>query len=141
VKIFFDTNVWISALVARGLCADLLRMSLNLVVVGRLEIHTCPAVQSEIRRILTQKLRASEIILEHVETIGHLLRSVPDRPVWPGAEAVADIDDRPILGAALDAGVDLFVTGDALLLGLTELPTGWLVNPRIAFERISALAS
>jgi putative PIN family toxin of toxin-antitoxin system len=141
MKVFFDTNVWISALVARGLCADLVRMSLNLVVVSRLEIHTCPAVQAEIRRILTQKLRASELVLEHVESIGHLLRSVPDLPVWPGAETVADPDDRPILGAALDAGVDLFVTGDALLLSLSVLPAGWIVNPRIAFERISSLGS
>lgn len=139
MKVFFDTNVWISALVARGLCADLVRMSLNLVVVGRLEIHTCPTVQSEIHRILKQKLRASELTLEHVESIRHLLRSVPDRPVWPGAETVADLDDRPILGAALDAGADLFVTGDALLLALTEMPPGWIVNPRTAFDRISSL--
>ncbi|AGA33152.1 PilT protein domain protein [Thioalkalivibrio nitratireducens DSM 14787] len=61
-------------------------------------------------------------------------RIVPD-----GTEAfpsIGDPDDRPIVGSALAAEAERFVTGDQLLLVLKDLEGMPIVSPRECWERL-----
>ncbi|MBX3134306.1 MAG: PIN domain-containing protein [Gemmatimonadaceae bacterium] len=55
MKVFFDTNVLVSALVARGLCADLMR-----VVLAEHELVTGEVNLKELRRVLRDRFKASD---------------------------------------------------------------------------------
>jgi len=72
VRVFFDTNVLVSAFLARGLCADLLRL-----VLSEHTLATSEVVVAELRDVLSRKGR---LPLQQVEAIETLLR---DRPVAP----------------------------------------------------------
>jgi predicted nucleic acid-binding protein len=69
VRVFFDTNVLVSAFLARGLCADLLRLVLN--------DHTLvcsEVVLAELRAVLSRKAR---LPLQQIEAIEAFLRDQP----------------------------------------------------------------
>ncbi|MCC7002059.1 MAG: hypothetical protein IT357_07875 [Gemmatimonadaceae bacterium] len=68
MKVFFDTNVLISAFAARGLCADLMRL-----VLAEHELQTGEVNLVELRRVLTERFNASGAQVDRVED---LLREV-----------------------------------------------------------------
>ncbi|MGB0955083.1 MAG: PIN domain-containing protein [Panacagrimonas sp.] len=60
MKVFLDTNVWVSASVARGICADLVRLLLDRMEFGEARILISTAMREEYVRTMTSKLRADD---------------------------------------------------------------------------------
>ncbi len=135
MKVFLDTNVLVSALATRGLCADVLRE-----VLGSHQLVISPPVLTELKRVLRQKLRVpSKLVTEAVEIFeqdAHLAipTELPDVPL-------RDKDDLVILSSALNGKADLFVTGDEELLRLARIEKLEIVSPRDFWERVKAQRS
>lgn len=128
---FFDTNGLVSALLALGLCADLLRL-----VLSEHTLATSEVVSAELRDVLSRRGR---LPLQQIESIARLLR---DRPVAPRPEqtlqlGLTDADDEWVLASAVLAEADLFVTGDQGVLACPHPPLP-VVNPRGCWQRLQA---
>lgn len=134
MKIFLDTNVLVSAVATRGLCADVLRE----VLVSHRFILSC-LILDELKAALHQKLQLpDELIDEFIEMIrqdAHV--ATPGKSPDLG---VRDKDDPAILSSALHGNADLFVTGDKELLALKKVGTMEIVSPRMFWERLKAQA-
>lgn len=131
MKVFLDTNVVVSALATRGLCADLYERLLteHEVVIGE------PVVM-EVLDILRRKFRANRELLIKVEAELRLLRVIPAQDVAPTLP-IRDVDDPWIIACALQANVDCFVTGDAELLALGSVDNLPIISPRVCWEKCS----
>jgi putative PIN family toxin of toxin-antitoxin system len=125
VKVFLDTNVLASAYAARGLCADVLRLTL-----AKHELVVGEVVLQELERILLQRLRLAP------ELAGEILASLREHRTQPGPDApaatrVRDPDDAWVLASALEAGADVLITGDADLLDVADEVQGIrITSPR-----------
>jgi putative PIN family toxin of toxin-antitoxin system len=130
VRIFFDTNVLVSAYVARGICADLLRY-----VLTEHELVTGEVNLAELRRILRDRFKAT---LDRIDAVEAELRAetIIPRPSKPAAVAIRDPDDAWVLASAIDGAVDLLVTGDDDLLAIAADVPLPIVNPRGCWQRL-----
>jgi putative PIN family toxin of toxin-antitoxin system len=129
VRVFFDTNVLVSAFLARGLCADLLRL-----VLSEHTLECSEVVLAELRAVLSRKAR---LPLQQIEAIEAFLR---DQPVAPRPATIlqlglVDADDEWVVASAVLAKAELFVSGDQGVLACTNPPLP-LVNPRGCWERL-----
>ena len=119
MKVFLDTNVWLSATVFSGLCEAIV-----------MECHqrdwllTAPLVQQEAHEVLDRKFA---LVLQ--------ARALFDA-IWSEAQFVADVaepaddNDARLVSAALAAGADVFVTGDRRVLGWGEQGALQVLSPR-----------
>jgi len=128
VKVFLDTNVLVSAVISRGLCRDLLKT-----VLEEHDAVVSQLVLEEFVRVLRDKFGASQpslekalIILDDVEVTTN-----PNVALEAGA---LDTNDATILAAAIEAQVDVFVTGDQALLAAAEKISLPVVSPRTFME-------
>jgi putative PIN family toxin of toxin-antitoxin system len=132
VRVFLDTNVLVSAFAARGLCADLLELVLlehDLAIGGN--------VLSELSKALREKLKLPAArTAEIVEFVTGEAAEVANE-VSPTNVAV-DADDALVLGEALAAHAEFFVTGDAALLNLDAIATMRIASPRRFWEVLQA---
>jgi putative PIN family toxin of toxin-antitoxin system len=129
VRIVFDTNVLVSAFLARGLCADLLRL-----VLREDTLVSSKVVLTELRDVLSRKGRLPPAQIEALETF---LRDQPIAP-WPGQTlrlGLVDADAEWVLASAVLAEADLVVTGDQGLLACTTCPLP-LLNPRACWQQL-----
>jgi putative PIN family toxin of toxin-antitoxin system len=132
VKVFVDTNVLVSAVATRGLCADVLREVLEShdLVISR-------QVLNEVRRVLRAKFRVSPDLV--ADFIGLLREDATIiRPVQLPDVSLRDRDDVPILGAAVAAKADMLITGDQELLELGKIRDVPIISPRTFWERLRA---
>jgi putative PIN family toxin of toxin-antitoxin system len=132
VRVFLDTNVLVSAFAARGLCADLLELVLleHDLVLGR-------NVVRELNKALREKVklpaaRSAEIV-EFVS--GEAVQNVDEAAP---SDAKVDPDDSLVLGEAIAAQADVFVTGDAALLKLGAVEKVQVVAPRQFWEMLQS---
>jgi putative PIN family toxin of toxin-antitoxin system len=130
VRVFFDTNVLVSAFVSRGLCNDLLE-----IVLAEHELLVSDLVVEEFERVLRDKLGAPKPVLERALSILDHAEAVPNSTAVPGGPGF-DEDDAAILGAAIEAEADVFVTGDQELLALAKGQPVPAVSPRRFMELI-----
>ena len=134
MRVFLDTNVLVSAFATRGLCADLFEL-----VLIEHELATGDQTLLELGRSLRGKLKLSAVhardIVEFIEeeAVEVVRKAEPVR-------AAVDADDARVLGEALAAGAEVFVTGDAALLGLGKLGGIPIVAPRRFWEMLQAPA-
>lgn len=128
---FLDTNVLVSALATRGLCADLYERLLteHEVVIGE-------PVVLEVLDILQRKFRASAQLLVKVEAELRLLQVIPAQATAPSLP-ILDVEDPWIIACALQAKVDYFITGDAELLGLNAVNGLTIISPRNCWDKLS----
>ncbi len=114
VRVFFDTNVLVSAFLARGLCADLLRLVL--------------------RDVLGRKGKLPPAQIEAIETF---LRGQPiaPRPEQTLRLGLVDADDEWVLASAVLAEADLVVSGDQGVLTCTTFPLP-LLTPRACWQHL-----
>ena len=129
MRVFFDTNVLVSAFLARGLCADLLRL-----VLTEHTLVTSEVVLAELREVLSRKGR---LPAQQVDAIETFLR---EQPVAPSPDqtlelGLGDADDEWVLASAVLAQADLFVTGDQGVLACSNPPLP-LFNPRCCWEQL-----
>jgi putative PIN family toxin of toxin-antitoxin system len=138
MKVLFDTNIWVSALMTRGLCADLLRLMLRRHGNAGFDLLMCEAVRAETLRILSEKFRAMPADLEYATTAMTLAREVAEGE-WHAPEDFPDPDDVPIVSAALGGQADWLVTGDKALLALGNIEGMLCLAPRTAYERLAGI--
>jgi putative PIN family toxin of toxin-antitoxin system len=132
VRVYFDTNVFVSAFAARGLCADLFQVVLadHQLVVGE-------AVLGELRRTLSRKLRMAPELVGEVEAfVRSQAEVVTEAP--PIQLAVRDAADRLVVAKAVAGEAEVLVTGDSdLLSSAAEAPLP-IVAPRAFWELLKA---
>ena len=127
MKVFLDTNVWLSATVFAGLCEAIL-----------IECHqrdwllTTKLVQSEAHEVLGRKFP-------------HLPQSLAlFDAIWSEATCVLDLDepaddnDGRLVRAASLAGAEVFVTGDKRVLTWGREGNTQILSPREAWMQLFA---
>ena len=130
MRVFLDTNVLASALIARGLCADVVRG----VLVSH-ELMTCEEVLEELRRVLSEKAGVTRDIVDEFES---LLREVASLVAGERAQVSLGRQDAMILGAALAGNADVFITGDKRILALARVGTLDILSPRDFWKLLSS---
>jgi putative PIN family toxin of toxin-antitoxin system len=129
LKVCLDTNVVVSAVATRGVCADLLH-----VILAEHELVLGETVLTEMRRVLSRKIGLSRDTVRELETF--LRRQAT---VVTAREAVStttlDAADAAVLAEAAAADVDVLVTGDRELLEVANSPVA-IVSPRGLWERL-----
>lgn len=133
MRVFLDTNVLVSAVATRGLCADVLRE----VLVAHQLIISRPLI-AELEAILLGKIGVPQDVISDFTA---LLRQ--DAVCCEAAESVPidinDQDDVIILSTALAGSAELFVTGDKELLNLGSIQSLQIVSPRNFWEILRTL--
>ena len=132
MKVFLDTNVIVSAVTTRGLCADVFRA-----VLADHDLVMSTKVLREVQRILKVKFAVSdELIAEYIELIDEdsVLAEAGDLP----SLAIKDKDDVEIIAAAVAANANVFVTGDREVQGLQSVQKTRIVSPREFWEELTA---
>jgi len=132
VRVFLDTNVLVSALATRGLCAELYERLLT-----QHEIVIGEPVIAEVLDVLRRKFNVGDELLTKVEAELRLLEVISAQPVAP-VLPIYDLEDPWIIACALAGKVDGFVTGDAELLRLGKIEVLSLVSPRACWESLFA---
>lgn len=124
----FDTNVLVSAIATRGLCADIVNAALaeHQVIIG-------PTVLAELQQVLLRKLRLPTAIVEEADGFMRLHATV----VAAGAElAIQGLDqnDSAVLAEAIAGNADVLVTGDQDLIRLGDQSRTRILSPRGFWE-------
>lgn len=128
MRLFLDTNVLVSAFATRGLSADLFEL-----VLVEHELLTGRRVLQELERVLRIKLKLAPARCKEIaDFLRNEAAAVMDE-IAP-TDARVDEDDRRVLGEALAANADLFVTGDAALIALGTVGGMRIVTPRQLWE-------
>jgi putative PIN family toxin of toxin-antitoxin system len=135
MKVFLDTNVLVSAVATRGLCADVLREAF---VSHQLVVST--PLFSELENVLRKKLGIpNEFISEFIETLRQ--DAYDSSPSGLPDVDIQDKDDLIILSSALNGDVDIFITGDKELLELHRIDNMDIISPKMFWERLKAQSS
>ncbi|HMK77992.1 MAG TPA: putative toxin-antitoxin system toxin component, PIN family [Thermodesulfobacteriota bacterium] len=130
MKVFLDTNVLVSAMATRGLCADVLREILT-----SHQLVVSAALFNELRRVLRKKLQIpDELIDDAIEMLQQDAHFAT--PSTLSDVKIRDKDDLMILSSALDGSADLLVTGDKELLNLGKIQDMEIVSPRGFWTKI-----
>jgi len=129
IRIVLDTNVIVSALVFGGVP----RGVLELAEAGECQFFYSEPIQTEVRRVLSEKFEWPQAILREalpvLWSMGELvvprmtLDAVPDDP-----------DDNRILECAVEAQAQVVVSGDHHLLALQKYKSIRIVTPRQFIE-------
>lgn len=128
MRIVFDSNVWIAALVTSGTSADVIQEALRLS-----EVFISPYILQEVDRILARKLEATREERRRTREWLEAVCQVVDPPPRPHL-ACRDPEDLPILWLALAIHADLLVTGDRDLLDLKDLQGIRIIPPALYWQ-------
>lgn len=124
MRVFLDTNILVSALAARGLCADLFQ-----VLVAGHTVVVSEDVLTEFEAVLVSKLRFPRRLLHDTMVFMRdsceVVRAAEAFP-FPGLDRA----DRAVVAGAVTAKVDAFVTGDQAILALGEAHGIPILSPR-----------
>ena len=132
MRVLLDTNVLVSAVTTRGLCADVFR-----VVLSEHDLVTCSKVLHEVRRILRNKFAVpEEVISEYLELLSQDALVVEPKDL-PGIR-IKDKDDIEIVAAAVAGKVQVLVTGDAELQGIKTVQTVRILSLRAFWQELKA---
>ena len=107
----FDTNVLVSAVATRGLCADVVNAAL-----AEHELIIGETVLKELRQVLRQKLRLPVVAVDEMDVFLRLYAIViADAPVieFPGLNE----NDRAVLAEGIESGTQVVIIGASELLG------------------------
>lgn len=131
MKVFFDTNVLISAFLTRGLCADLMRL-----VLAEHQFMTGVFVVGELRRILFEKFEMPAKKISDI-TVFLSQKTLVPTPTKRFGVSVRDKDDQWVLSEALSSEADYLVTGDKDLLVLSRVRDLIIFNPRQLWNQLN----
>lgn len=130
MRVAFDTNVLVSAVATRGLCADVFNL-----VLAEHQLIVGETVLSEVRRVLRQKMRVPAEVVGEFEA---LLRA--EAVVVAKAKtvliAVRDKSDMPVLAEAISGKAEVLVIGDKDLLEVVGKMPLDVLTPRGLWERL-----
>ena len=114
MKIFLDTNVWLSATIFSGLCEELL-----LQCAERGGLYSSLLIQLEAHEVFKRKFPKTRNACDLFDASFQAAQLIAD------SDEPQDDNDRRLVAAAIAAGMDLFVTGDKRVLG-------WAADKRIS---------
>ena len=127
MKVFLDTNVWLSATVFAGLCEAILTESAQ-----RGWLVTTRLVQQEAHEVLGRKFAHLPQAQALFDAIWAEAACVPD------VEEPADDNDARLVQAAQNAGASVFVTGDRRVLGWGVRGGVQILSPRDTWLQLFA---
>ena len=131
MKVFLDTNVVVSAIATRGLCADVFRSVLEFH-----ELIVSEVLLAELERVLRDKIGAPSALI--ADTLWLLqqdaLLSSPDPPIQLSLKDKADL---AILSSAIHGNADVFITGDKEILDLKTRGRLEILSPREFWEKMT----
>ena len=133
MKIVLDTNVLIAALVADGLCRDLVRRR-----VRAHELCTSEALLKELAATLRRKFKVTAAEIPWLKE--YRLHTTLVKPVALPSPACRDRDDDTVLATAVAARARVIVTGDEDLLILKSYQGIAILSPRQFLEHLDGLA-
>ena len=130
MRVFLDTNVLVSSVATRGLCADVVRE-----VLTSHELIVSDALLKEVKKVLHHKLKVpSSLISEFLNLLKQ--DTIFIKPSWSPEVNIKDKSDLIIIASALSGSADLFVTGDKELLNLGNVENLKIVSPRVFWEKV-----
>ena len=124
-----DTNVLIAALVAQGLCSEVVTHAIR-----ERSLVTSIALLDELADTLHAKFEVTPAVKSFLSLLRKEVRIVEPVPLL--APVCRDADDDLVLGTAAAAKADLIVTGDADLLVLGSHGETEIITPRQYVERL-----
>ena len=127
MKVFLDTNVWLSATVFAGLCEAILTECDQ-----RGWLLTSRLVQTEAHEVLGRKfpqLPQAQALFDAIWTAAICI---------PDVAEPADDNDARLVRAAQEAGAAVFVTGDRRVLGWGSQDGMQILSPRDAWMLLFA---
>jgi putative PIN family toxin of toxin-antitoxin system len=128
MRVVIDSNVIVAAFAARGICTALFEYC-----VENLEVVICEEMLREIEKALLRKIRAPRAVAREVlEYLRESTETVSAAPIDP--RTCRDESDLAVIGAAVAAGCDYIVTGDADLLSLGKHEHVKIVSPRAFWD-------
>ena len=124
----FDTNVLVSAVATRGLCADIVNVTLaeHQLIIG-------PTVLAELRQVLLRKLRVSLAVVDEVDEFLRLHATVVAAVQKPTIGGL-DVSDSAVLAEAIAGRAEVLVTGDQDLLNFGTQAAIRILSPRGFWE-------
>ena len=130
MRVFVDTNVLVSAVATRGLCADVLRE-----ILASHDMIISQQVLDEVEEVLRSRFGAGpDAVAEFVQLLRH--ESIIAKPgPLPDVE-LQDKDDLPVLAAAVASRAQVMVTGDQELLELGAVENVEIISPRQFWEKL-----
>ena len=130
MRVALDTNVLVSAVATRGLCADVLNL-----VLAEHELIVGEAVLSELRRVLSERIRVPTKTVDEVLALlrheGLVVKKAESFPV-----KIRDRDDLVVLSEAIAGNAEVLVTGDRDLLEVTDALPLQVLSPRGFWDRL-----
>jgi putative PIN family toxin of toxin-antitoxin system len=130
MRVFLDTNVLVSAVATRGLCADVLRE----ILVSHQLVISSPLID-ELKNILHTKIGIpQEIISDFIELLTQ--DSIFSEKTSLTHIDIRDKDDIIIISTALNENAEIFITGDKELLELGIVQSMRIVSPRTFWEAL-----
>jgi putative PIN family toxin of toxin-antitoxin system len=132
VRVAFDTNVLVSAVATRGLCADIFNL-----VLAEHQLVVSETVLAEVRRVLKQKMRVPDEVIAEFEALLRAEASVVAKAKTVSIP-VRDKSDMPVLAEAISGKAEVLVTGDRDLLEITAKVPLDILSPRGLWERLRA---
>ncbi len=124
MRVLFDTNVLVSAILFGGVPRELLTRALR----GDVELVTSATLLDELEAVLVESFLADRAFVRTVRSELELLAQVVSVPDVP--RVVRDPDDDAVIVAALSGAASTIVTGDRDLLILGEHRDIRIVTPR-----------
>jgi putative PIN family toxin of toxin-antitoxin system len=135
VRVFLDTNVLVSAVATRGLCADLLQICLS-----QHELLLGETVLRELNEVLLNKLRLPPALAdEYLAFLRGQDEVIPEsQPPYNQLQdlQLRDASDLPVLAEAVAGSADVLVTGDRDLLEVPPPRPLPLLSPRGFWESL-----
>ncbi len=120
----FDTNVLVSAVATRGICADVVNVAIadHQLIVGQ-------TVLTELRQVLLRKLRLPAAAADEMESFLRLhatiIKAAPVQPL----EALGE-NDSAVLSEAIAGKAIVLATGDQELIGFSAEASIKILSPR-----------
>jgi putative PIN family toxin of toxin-antitoxin system len=130
VRVALDTNVLVSAVATRGLCADVFN-----VVLAEHELIVGETVLMELARVLRGKMGTPSKAVEEFESLLRREGTVVARGKLLDLY-LSDRSDLPVLSQAVTGHAEVFVTGDRGLLEVATIPAMETIAPREFWERL-----
>jgi putative PIN family toxin of toxin-antitoxin system len=131
VTVVLDTNVIVAALVAKGLCHEVVVRAL-----GSSTVVTSPALLEELERTLRARFTlgpAAAAFLDQLRLRVHLVT-----PATLATPVSRDANDDVVLATAVAANATVIVTGDLDLLVLRRYNGIDIVTPRDFLSRLGS---
>lgn len=129
--VVLDTNVFVAAMVAKGLCHEVVVRGL-----GSCTVATSQPLLDELDHTLRAKFTPGPASTAFLEQLRLRVRIVEPTPLR--SPACRDADDDVVLATAVAAGAAVIVTGDQDLLVIGRYNHIDIVSPREFLSRLSS---